>query len=93
MVGLREAVFGIPAATHQRARLAPDQRRVAREQYKSINNLPPDQKNDVKQKWQEYQSLPPEQKRELASRPNGKIAAPAATPPGNKPGASPAGQR
>ena len=69
--------------------LTPDERRKAREQYKSISKLPPEQQTDVRQKWEEYQSLPPEKKRELAAKPpasGNKIPAPASTPPGAKPG-------
>ena len=48
--------------------LTPEQRRLAREQYKSFRQLPPEQRQQVTQKWQEYQRLSPEQRRALASR-------------------------
>jgi Protein of unknown function (DUF3106) len=37
------------------ADLTPAQRRVARENYRSIKQLPRPQRGDVKQKWQQYQ--------------------------------------
>ena len=37
------------------AQLTPDERRVARENYKTLKKLPPKQRNEVRQKWQEYQ--------------------------------------
>ncbi len=49
------------------ARLTPDERRIAREQFKTLRQLPPEQRQEVRQKWQEYQQLPPEKRRELAS--------------------------
>jgi hypothetical protein len=58
------------------ARLTPEQRRQAREQYKSMNRLPPDKRQQVQEKWKEYQQLPPEKRREL----NGRNAAPPAKP-------------
>ena len=51
------------------ATLTPQQRQAAREQYKTLRQLPPEKKDAVRQRWQEYQNLPPEQKRELAAHP------------------------
>ena len=65
-------------------RLTPDQRRQAREQYKTIKQLPPDKRQQVGQKWQEYQQLPPEKKRELTTR-GASTAPPPATVPASKP--------
>ena len=66
------------------ASLTPEQRRIAREQYKSLKQLPPERRA-VREKWQEYQQLPPEKRRELARKGEnasaaGKPKAPAPTP-------------
>jgi len=37
------------------AKLTPEQRRVAREKYKTIKKLPPDKREQVKAQWQQYQ--------------------------------------
>jgi hypothetical protein len=37
------------------AKLTPEQRRAAREKYKTIKKLPPDKREQVKAQWQEYQ--------------------------------------
>jgi len=63
------------------ARLTPDQRRVAREQFKTLRQLPPEQRQAVQQKWQEYQQLPPEKRQELAAHP---VVHPAVVPPAAK---------
>ena len=47
----------------------PQQRAVAREQYKTLKQLPPEKKQEVRQKWEQYQNLPPETRRELATKP------------------------
>jgi hypothetical protein len=59
------------------AHLTPDQRKQAREQYKTLKQLPPDKRQQVAKKWQEYQQLPPEKRRELS---NNRGAAPSANP-------------
>lgn len=46
------------------ARLTPEQRRVARENYQKSKSLPAEQK---KAEWQQYQSLPDSQKQQLAA--------------------------
>lgn len=46
------------------ARLTPEQRRVARENYQRTKALPPEQK---KAEWQQYQTLPETQKQRLAA--------------------------
>ena len=70
---------------------------AAREQYKSLRQLPPDKKDEVRQRWEEYQNLPPEQRRELATAARAPPGAgsPAPTPPGDDAaaGARRAGQR
>lgn len=48
-------------------KLTPDQRRVAREQYRRIGKLPPAKREVVSQQWEEYQQLPPEVKKNLAA--------------------------
>jgi len=64
--------------------LTPQERAVAREQYKSMKQLPPEKKAEVRQRWQEYQTLPPETKRELALQPT----PPAGHPPAAHPSAN-----
>ena len=54
------------------AKLTPEQRRVARENYKTIKKLPPEKRKEVKAQWQEYQQS-------LAAKPEA-TEAPAATP-------------
>ena len=39
------------------AALTPAQRRVARENYQSLRQLPRPQRGEVKQKWQQYQRI------------------------------------
>ena len=46
------------------AKMTPEQRRAARENYKQAQALPPDQK---KAEWQQYQKLPDTQKKQLAA--------------------------
>ena len=46
------------------ARLTPEQRRVARENYQKSKSLPAEQK---KAEWQQYQTLPDSQKQQLAA--------------------------
>lgn len=47
------------------AKLTPQQRRVARENYARATRVDPERKN---QKWEQYQQLPEEQKQELAAK-------------------------
>ncbi len=47
------------------ASLSPDERKRAREQYKTLQKAPPEQRQTVKQRWQEYQSLPDAEKQRL----------------------------
>ncbi len=81
------------------AKLTPEQRNVARENYKSAKAVPPEQK---KAEWQKYQSLPDAQKKQLAAAADAKkpvkqkavrrqLATRGATPapaPGKAPGRS-----
>ena len=48
-------------------KLTPDQRRVAREQFRKIGKLPPAKREVVTQQWEEYQQLPPDVKKNLAA--------------------------
>jgi len=48
-------------------KLTPDQRRVAREQYRKIGKLPADKRDVVTQQWEEYQQLPADVKKNLAA--------------------------
>lgn len=47
------------------AKLTPQERKAAREKYKSLRQAPPEQRANVKQKWQEYSELPDEEKKRL----------------------------
>jgi hypothetical protein len=48
-------------------KLTPDQRRVAREQYRKIGKLPAAKREAVTQQWAEYQQLPADVKKNLAA--------------------------
>lgn len=48
-------------------KLTPDDRRVAREQFRKIGKLPPGKREVVSQQWEEYQQLPADIKRNLAA--------------------------
>jgi hypothetical protein len=48
-------------------KLTPEQRRVAREQFRKIGKLPPGKRDVVSQQWEEYQQLPADVKRNLAA--------------------------
>jgi hypothetical protein len=72
------------------ARLTPDERRIAREQFKNLRQLPPEQRKEVRQKWQEYQQLPPEKRRELGAPSAVHPATDVSPPPSNT---SPAAQK
>lgn len=48
-------------------KLTPDQRRVAREQYRKIGKLAPAKRETVTQQWEEYQQLPADVKKNLAA--------------------------
>ena len=56
------------------ASLTPDQRRVAREQFRKIDKLSPEKRDTVALEWQEYQQLPDYMKRSLAAEPAKKPA-------------------
>ncbi|MRR49520.1 MAG: DUF3106 domain-containing protein [Rhodocyclaceae bacterium] len=60
-------------------RLSPEQRKIAREKYKSLKNAPADKQQAVKEKWQEYKELSDEDKQRLqqqaATKPVPKSAA------------------
>ena len=52
------------------AKLTPEQRAVARTNYRNtIVKLPPELKKDLRAQWQEYQALPDHEKRRLAAKP------------------------
>lgn len=50
------------------AKLAPEERRIAREKYKSLKRISPEQRQLVKQKWEEYSTLTEEEKERLRSK-------------------------
>ncbi len=62
------------------ARLTPDERRVAREQFRACASCRPSSGAKSGEKWREYQQLPPEKRRELAA-PSIVRPATAASPP------------
>jgi len=47
------------------AKLSPEQRRQARENYKRIAKAPPEKREQLRDAWAEYQALPPEQRQSL----------------------------
>lgn len=50
------------------ARLAPEERKLAREKYKSLKRISPEERQVVKQKWEEYSTLTDEEKERLRSK-------------------------
>lgn len=72
------------------ARLAPSERKAAREKFKTLQKFPPEDRQAVKQKWAEYSTLPQEKrdslKKEAAQRPAPKTPT---KPPTASPGAPP----
>ena len=52
------------------AKLTPEQRWLAREQYRSIGKMAPDRREELRRHWAEYQSLPPHEKRMFDVPPN-----------------------
>jgi hypothetical protein len=47
------------------AKLTPEQRRQARENYKSIVKVPPEKRDKLREQWSEYQQLPPDERERL----------------------------
>lgn len=52
----------------QWARLAPEERKIAREKYKSLKRITPDERRLVRQKWEEYAALTDEEKERLRKK-------------------------
>ena len=53
------------------AKLTPEQRRQARENYKRLAKMPrEDHKKDLREKWAEYQALPPHERQSLVPSPS-----------------------
>ena len=50
---------------HAWAKLSPEQRRLARENYKRIVKVPPEKREKLRQEWAEYQALPPHERQSL----------------------------
>lgn len=50
------------------ARLAPEERKTAREKYKSLKRISPEERQVVKQKWEEYSTLTDEEKERLRNK-------------------------
>jgi hypothetical protein len=69
------------------AKLTPDERKRAREQYKSLLKAPPEKKEAVKLKWQEYKELPESEKTRLKAEAARK---PTPRPPPSKQATAPA---
>lgn len=46
-------------------KLTPEERQLARENFKAAKELPAEKKQKLKQKWEEYANLPPEEKARL----------------------------
>jgi len=66
------------------AKLSPDERRKAREQYNELKALPAEKRSAAPQKWDEYRNLPPEKRDELRRK-----AADAKPAAGTKPAPAP----
>ena len=72
-------------------KLTPEERQLARENFKAAKELPVEKKQKLKQKWEEYANLPPEEKERLkqqaannpSSGPLTKSILPAVTPAGS----------
>lgn len=64
------------------AKLAPEERKIAREKYKSLRRFAPEERQVVKQKWEEYSTLTEEEKERLRSKvpPNPKVKTPSKPP-------------
>ena len=73
------------------AELTPEQRRIARENFRRLETLPPEKRQTLAQKWEEYMQLPEEQRKQLqaAGTAPKEPRKPAAAKRGD--GASPAG--
>lgn len=65
------------------ARLAPEERKIAREKYKSLKRITPDERRLVRQKWEEYAALTDEEKERLRKKAlqAKKLKTPAKPPP------------
>lgn len=61
-------------------KLTPEQRALARENFKTARQLPPEQKQQLRQKWEEYSSLPAEEKERLKQQAKAALAAQPTTP-------------
>ncbi len=48
------------------ASLTPEQRQVARENYRDLSRLPQAERHAVRQKWDEYRKLPEDERRQFA---------------------------
>jgi len=72
--------------------LTPEQRTVARDQYRNLQRIPPEQREALRQKWITYQELPSEEKQrftEAAKKPAVKPAIPKIGAPPIKPLSAP----
>ena len=49
-------------------RLAPEERKIAREKYKTLRKFAPEERQVVKQKWEEYSTLTDEEKERLRKK-------------------------
>ena len=83
-------------------KLTPDERKRAREKYKSLQKAPPEKKEAVKLKWQEYKELPESERTRLKAEaarkptprppPSKQAVAPKPPAPGGAPSSAPADQ-
>jgi hypothetical protein len=53
------------------ASLTPEQRQVARENYRDLSRLPQAERHAVRQKWDEYRKLPEDERRQFAPEGSG----------------------
>lgn len=74
-------------------RLTPEERRIARENFKTASQLPQKKKEELKQKWEEYSSLPESEKEKLKQlAKTGVPLKPAPSPPVVQPAPQPTPQ-
>lgn len=72
------------------AKLAPEERKVAREKYQSLRKFAPEERQAVKQKWEEYSTLTEEEKERFRSK---APARPKVTTPSKPPVTAPTDRR
>jgi hypothetical protein len=54
------------------ARLTPEQRKQARENYRKLSKVPAQKRGNLSEQWAEYQALTPEERKRLVPPPDAK---------------------